>query len=80
MEASEAAGTLRTAKDAGLCVDVTMDDGTHYMTGVHGVDGDAGTFTLFDRQTFGGEAETIELALDEVGSVTLTETPWRTRG
>lgn len=67
---------LELAAAAGLCVDVTMQDGQHHMTGVHAVDEEAGTFTLYRRQTFGDEASRIELRLEDIESLSVTDTPW----
>ncbi len=70
--------TLRYAEQAGRCVEVTMYNGDRHFSGVHSVDEESGTFSLFAPQFYGDMTTRTELRLDDIVSLTLTGTPWRT--
>lgn len=68
---------LRYAHITGVAVEVHLVTGEKLLKGVHDVREDEGFVSLFDPQHLGDGTTTRKLALDMIGSITVTDVRWR---
>ena len=69
---------LRFAQQSGVAVEVRMFDGQQFTTGVADVDEEAGEFSLYKPQSLGDTTSRVRLELDDITSLTVTDTQWGT--
>jgi hypothetical protein len=67
---------FRRARDEGVAVEVRLLSGERLLKGVHGVDEQEGSITLYDPQVKGDKETTSKIRLDQVASVTVTDLLW----
>jgi hypothetical protein len=70
------ANDFRRARDEGVAVEVRLLSGERLLKGVHGVDEQEGSITLYDPQVMGDRETTRKIRLDQVASVTVTDVLW----
>ena len=67
---------LRRAQGGSVCAEIVLKSGERILTGVREVNESQGFVSLFAPMTFGDDATTREVALDEIASVTVTDVRW----
>jgi hypothetical protein len=67
------ADDLRFAQQAGVCVDVTMKSGERYFTGIHEVDEESETASLYGSTYPGDVTSTRRINLRDIASVVVTK-------
>lgn len=63
---------LKFAKATAMAADIEMFNRTKYLTGVHEVDEEVGTATIYAPTTF-GDAATRRISLADIMSVSVTQ-------
>lgn len=64
---------LRFAQQTRVAVEVTLFDGQKFFTGVHDVDEQVGTVSLYEPQTFSDATTRRRVQLADITSVVVTE-------
>jgi hypothetical protein len=67
------ADDLRFAQQAGVCVDATMKNGERYFTGIHEVDEESETASLYGSTYPGDVTSTRRINLRDIASVVVTK-------
>lgn len=67
---------LRYAQTTRVAVEVHLISGERLLKGVHDVNEEEGFVSLYDPQHLGDDTTTRKIALDLIGSVTVTDVRW----
>jgi hypothetical protein len=64
---------LKFAQQAKVAVHLTLLNGEHLLTGVHSVDEEDGTVSLWNPQTLAGDLTRRRIRIDDIVTLTVTD-------
>lgn len=77
MAVDQVENDLRYAQTSGVCVDVTLVNGERLLSGVHSVDEDDDSVSLYAPQHLGDNTTRKRIYLTDIVSLTVTNVRWR---